>query len=51
MTDPERTHTGEPAEGADRPGEDDGAGRTPSTEEPAEGEDLGQPGAEKPGPA
>lgn len=51
MTDPERSHTAEPAEGADRPGEDDGTGRTPSTEEPAEGKELGGPGAEEAGPA
>ena len=51
MTDPERTHTGEPAEGADHPGEDDGTGRTPSTEEPAEGQDLGRPGADTAGTA
>lgn len=48
MTDPERTHTDEPVEGADHPGEEDGTGRTPSTEEPAEGGDLGQAGAESP---
>jgi hypothetical protein len=50
MTDPERTHTAEPAEGADHPGDDD-TGRTPRPEEPAEGQDVGQPGADTPGPA
>ncbi|MCU1616607.1 MAG: hypothetical protein JWO98_4147 [Frankiales bacterium] len=45
MTDPDREHTQEPAEGADRPGADEATGRTPRSEEPAEGKDLG------PGPA
>jgi hypothetical protein len=36
MTDPEREHTQEPAEGAERPGGDQ-SGRTPHPEQPAEG--------------
>lgn len=48
MSDPERTHTAEPAEGADPPGQDTDTGRTPRTEEPAEGEQLDQPGADTP---
>ena len=40
MTEPERMHTAEPAEGAENPGEGPG-GRTPHPEEPAEGGDPG----------
>ena len=47
MTDPERDHTTEPAEGAEQPGTDDGDGRTPRPEEPAEGGDVGEPGADR----
>jgi hypothetical protein len=36
MTDPEREHTEEPAEGAERPGEET-TGTTPHPEDPAEG--------------
>jgi hypothetical protein len=36
MTDPDREHTQEPAEGAERPGRDQ-SGRTPHPEQPAEG--------------
>lgn len=38
MTDPEREHTPEPAEGAEHPGADE-TGRTPHPEQPAEGKD------------
>ena len=40
MTEPERTHSEEPAEGADS-GESDAPGRTPHPEPPAEGDDEG----------
>lgn len=50
MTDPERSHTAEPAEGGDPPGEDS-TGRTPSAEEPAEGKDVDLPGADRPSSA
>jgi hypothetical protein len=46
MTDPERTHTTEPAEGDDAPGRTVDS-RTPHTEEPAEGKDVGE-GADTP---
>jgi hypothetical protein len=36
MTDPD--HTQEPAEGAERPGDDPAGGRTPHPEQPAEGD-------------
>jgi hypothetical protein len=36
MTDPDREHTTEPAEGAENPGADE-SGRTPHPEQPAEG--------------
>lgn len=48
MTDPEREHTQEPAEGAQRPGEDQPGGRTPHAEQPAEGADTGDGGAGTP---
>jgi hypothetical protein len=38
MTEPERRHTSEPAEGADEPDTGEG-GQTPHSEEPAEGAD------------
>jgi len=38
MTDPEREHTEEPAEGAEHPGQDTGDERTPHPEQPAEGD-------------
>ena len=47
MTDPDREHTTEPAEGADRPGQA-GDDRTPHSEQPAEGADLDEPGAQTP---
>jgi hypothetical protein len=40
MTDPDREHTTEPAEGAEQPGEDEGTGRTPHPEQPAEGREF-----------
>jgi hypothetical protein len=40
MTDPERTHPEQPAEGADAD-ESATSGRTPHPEQPAEGEDVG----------
>jgi hypothetical protein len=40
MTDPERPHTTEPAEG-DPSGDDSPGGRTPHPQEPAEGADEG----------
>jgi hypothetical protein len=40
MTEPERTHTTESAEG-DEPGDEETGGRTPHSEQPAEGEDTG----------
>ena len=47
MTDPDRSHTAEPAEGAE-PGGDDGAGgRTPHPQDPAEGAEPGE-GADTP---
>ena len=39
MTDPDRVHTTESAEG-DEPGDDATGGRTPHAEEPAEGPDT-----------
>ena len=39
MTEPDRVHTTESAEG-DEPGDDETGGRTPHTEEAAEGEDT-----------
>jgi hypothetical protein len=47
MTDPDRTRTTEPAEGAEQPGTDTD-GRTPRPEEPAEGKDIGGEGADTP---
>jgi len=44
MTDPDREHTQEPAEGAEHPGGDQSRGRTPHPEQPAEGPD-GEPEA------
>jgi len=38
MTEPERTHSTEAAEG-DLPGDDETGGRTPHSEQPAEGEE------------
>jgi hypothetical protein len=49
MTDPDRQHTSEPAEGDDAPGSDPQE-RTPHPEEPAEGKDVGE-GADTPGNA
>jgi ribokinase len=50
MTDPDRDHTQEPAEGAERPGTDPAAGRTPHPEQPAEGDPGAAPGgADTPG--
>jgi hypothetical protein len=46
MTEPENTHTAEPAEGAEEPGTGEG-GRTPHPQEPAEGKDL-EGGADTP---
>ena len=40
MTEPERTHSTESAEG-DEPGDDETGGRTPHPDQPAEGEDTG----------
>jgi hypothetical protein len=51
MTDAEREHTGEQAEGSEHPGQDPPDGRTPRAEEPAEGKDLPEPGADSPGTA
>jgi hypothetical protein len=48
MTEPENTHTAEPAEGAEQPGTGEG-GRTPHPDEPAEGGDDGAEGADTPG--
>jgi len=39
MTEPERTHSEQPAEGADA-GESDAPGRTPHPEQAAEGDDV-----------
>jgi hypothetical protein len=39
MTDPEREHTEEPAEGAEQPGDEQSTGGTPHPEDPAEGPD------------
>jgi len=48
MTDPDREHTEEPAEGAERPG-DEAEGRTPHPEQPAEGDPAaGSGGADTP---
>jgi hypothetical protein len=50
MTDPDRDHTEEPAEGAPQPGSDPAAGRTPHPEQPAEGDQGAAPGgADTPG--
>jgi hypothetical protein len=40
MTEPERMHSTESAEG-DEPGDEETGGRTPHSEQPAEGEDTG----------
>ena len=48
MTDPERTHSEEPAEGADA-GDSETTGRTPHPEQAAEGDDVGGDSAETPG--
>jgi hypothetical protein len=49
MTDPDRDHTQEPAEGAERPGADPAGGRTPHPEQPAEGDEAaGGQGADTP---
>jgi hypothetical protein len=48
MTDPDREHTTEPAEGADDPGGEQ-SGRTPHTEQPAEGPDVDPVPPETPG--
>jgi hypothetical protein len=49
MTDPERQHTEEPAEGAEEPGGEPGEGRTPHPEQPAEGDRApGTSGADTP---
>ena len=39
MTDPDREHTTEPAEGQE-PGDDETGGRTPHPQDPAEGADA-----------
>jgi hypothetical protein len=44
MTDPDREHTQEPAEGAEQPGGEQGSGRTPHPEQPAEGSPDAAPG-------
>jgi hypothetical protein len=49
MTDPERAHTTEPAEGGNPPGEDP-SGRTPHPEDPAEGGQVTPDGADTPDP-
>jgi len=50
MTEPERTHPEEPAEGADVSEDSRETGRTPHPEEPAEGGDVGDGGsADTPG--
>jgi hypothetical protein len=49
MTDPERSHTTEPAEGGNPPGEEP-SGRTPHPEEPAEGGQVTPEGADTPDP-
>ena len=41
MTDPDRPHTAEPAEG-DLPGDDRAGGRTPHPQDPAEGQDTAE---------
>jgi hypothetical protein len=49
MTDPDREHTEEPAEGAEHPGEER-SGATPHPEQPAEGgTDAAGGGADTPG--
>jgi hypothetical protein len=50
MTDPDRQHSSEPAEG-DAPGDDDPGGRTPHPEDPAEGPPLEADGDEPSAPA
>jgi hypothetical protein len=48
MTDPDREHPTEPAEGAEQPGADE-TGRTPHPEQPAEGDPgAGTGGADTP---
>ena len=44
MTDPDREHTQEPAEGAEEPGGEQSTGRTPHPEDPAEGSPDAAPG-------
>ena len=48
MTDPERQHTAEPAEGAEPGGDADG-GRTPHPQDPAEGAESESDSADTPG--
>ena len=49
MTDPDRpAHTSEPAEGSDDPGAQP-EGQTPHPDQPAEGADAGEGGADTPG--
>ena len=49
MTDPDREHTQEPAEGAEQPGGDQTDGRTPHPEQPDEGDPAaGADGADTP---
>jgi hypothetical protein len=43
MTEPDRQHTTESAEG-DEPGDEETGGRTPHSEQPAEGDDTGNGG-------
>ena len=47
MSEPEQTHSTEPAEGDNRPGEDPG-GRTPHPQQPAEGGPVTEGGADRP---
>jgi hypothetical protein len=47
MTESERTHTTESAEG-DEPGDEETGGRTPHSEQPAEGSDIEDTSADKP---
>jgi hypothetical protein len=47
MTDPDRPHTAEPAEG-DSPGNGSPEGRTPHPQDPAEGANSGEEGADTP---
>lgn len=48
MTDPEREHPQEPAEGAEQPGRSGDDARTPHPEQPAEGADVTGGGADTP---